>query len=113
MVAISVTWSRSTAATTGGIDGAERKVVVLRDELGDSDQVTGVDWLEGEVARREVTTEPDLWLPTQLVDLRADDLLDPLRDIAVTTPTSSRGIEAATLARSEVSLQRIASGIKE
>ena len=48
-----------------GIDGAERKVVVTRDELGDSDQVDGVNWLEVEVASREVTKEPDFWLPTQ------------------------------------------------
>jgi hypothetical protein len=49
----------------GGIHGAERKVVVLRDELGDSEEVDRVNWLEGEVAGREVTKEPDFWLPTQ------------------------------------------------
>lgn len=50
----------------GGIYGAERKVVVLRDELGDSDQVDGVNSLEGEVAGCEVTKETDFRLPTEV-----------------------------------------------
>jgi hypothetical protein len=37
------------------VNGAKRKVVVLRHKAGYSYQVTGVNWLEREVASREVT----------------------------------------------------------
>ena len=43
----------------GSINGAEWKVVVLRDELSDSYQVNGVNWLKREVAGRKVAQEPD------------------------------------------------------
>jgi hypothetical protein len=49
----------------GSVNGAERKVVVLRHEPGDSYQVAGVNWLEREVASRNVTQEPDFGLPSQ------------------------------------------------
>lgn len=39
--------------------------MVLRDEFGDSYEVTGVNWLEGEVARREVAKESGFCLPSQ------------------------------------------------
>jgi hypothetical protein len=49
----------------GRINGAERKVVVLRHKLSDSYQVTGVNWFEREVAGRNIPQEPDFGLPSQ------------------------------------------------
>jgi hypothetical protein len=49
----------------GRVDAAQRQVVVFGDKFGDPDQIGRVDGLDCEVARREVSEEPDLWLPAQ------------------------------------------------
>ena len=49
----------------GCIDGAEWKVVVLGDESGDAEQVTGVHGFQREVAGGEITEEPYFRAPSK------------------------------------------------
>jgi hypothetical protein len=57
----------------GGIDRAEREVVIARHELGDADGVGRVHRLEHETSAGEVAEEPDLGLPAES---RADQIGD-------------------------------------
>lgn len=64
-----------------GIDGAEREVVVFGDELGDAQQIGGVNRFEREGARGEIAEESDFRAPAQPVrdqvgDLRKDERWD-------------------------------------
>lgn len=47
------------------VDSAERHVVILSDELGDSDWVSCVQWLDRETAAGKITEEADLGLPAE------------------------------------------------
>jgi len=48
-----------------GIDGAERQVAVLGDELRDADGVAGMERLNREVASSQIAEETDLGLPAE------------------------------------------------
>ncbi len=60
----------------GRVNTAERQVVVLGHELGDPDQVGGVDGLQREVARCEVAKEPDFGLPAKSCGEQGDNFGD-------------------------------------
>lgn len=62
-----------------GIDGAERQVAVLGDELGDADRVAGVQRLDREGAGGEITEEANLRLPAEPGADQVDDLGDDER----------------------------------
>jgi hypothetical protein len=49
----------------GCIDGAERQVVILGNQLGDAQQVSRADWLKGEGTGGQVAKEADLRLPAE------------------------------------------------
>ncbi len=48
-----------------GVDGAERQVAILGDELRDADGVAGMQWLDREAAAGKVAEEANLGLPAQ------------------------------------------------
>jgi len=62
-----------------GIDGAERQVAVLGDELCDADGVARVQRLDREAAGGEVAEEADLRLPAQPSADQVGDLGDDER----------------------------------
>lgn len=59
-----------------GVDGAERQVSVLSDELGDANGVAGVQRLDREAAAGEVAEEASLSLPAQPGSDQIGDLSD-------------------------------------
>lgn len=59
-----------------GIDGAERQIVVLGDELGDANWVFGVKWLDREATVGKVAEESNLGLPAQASSDQIGDLGD-------------------------------------
>jgi hypothetical protein len=60
----------------GRVNTAERQVVVLGHELGDPDQVRGVDGLDRKVAGGEVSKEPDFGLPAESCGEQVDNFGD-------------------------------------
>jgi hypothetical protein len=60
----------------GGVDGAEREVVVTGDELGDPERIGGVDRLERQAARSEIAEETDLGVPAEAGGDQVGDLGD-------------------------------------
>jgi hypothetical protein len=60
----------------GGVDGAEREVVVTGDELGDPERIGGVDRLERQAARGEIAEETDLGVPAEAGGDQVGDLGD-------------------------------------
>lgn len=63
----------------GGIDGAERQVVVLRDQLDHPESVSGVHWFECESAVGEVTQKAGFGLPAEPRAEQIGDLGDDER----------------------------------
>jgi hypothetical protein len=59
-----------------GVDGAERQVAVLGDELGDADRVAGVQRLDREAAAGQVPEEADLGFPAETCLDQVGDLGD-------------------------------------
>lgn len=49
----------------GCVDGAERQVVIVGNQLGDAQQIGWADWLEDEATGGEVAEEADLGLPAE------------------------------------------------
>jgi len=49
----------------GSINGPEWQVLVLMDELGNTQPITGSDWFDAEIATREISKKSDLGIRSQ------------------------------------------------